>query len=97
MDLQTILKDSKTTIVDVREPQEYQSGHIEGAVNIPLGTIPMRIEEFKQMSKPLVVYCRSGMRSAQAQGFLKAHGVEQIYNGGSIFDVHQLLIHRKPV
>ena len=47
MDLQEILKMQGTTLVDVRTVEEYEEGTIEGAVNIPLHTIPVRIEEIK--------------------------------------------------
>lgn len=39
------------------------------------------------MSKPIVAYCRSGMRSGQAVAFLKAQGCSEVYNGGSIMDL----------
>lgn len=75
--------DLKTaTIVDVREISECEMGMVEGSINIPLGGVPNKIEEFKAMKKPLVLCCRSGARSGQAVEFLAANGVEDIYNGG---------------
>ena len=70
------------TIVDVREPSEYEQGMVEGSINIPLGDVPNRIEEFKAMKKPLVLCCRSGARSGQAVQFLEANGVVDLFNGG---------------
>lgn len=70
------------TIIDVREPNECAMGMVEGSVNIPLGQVPNKIEEFKAMKKPLVLCCASGGRSGQAVQFLAANGVEDIYNGG---------------
>ena len=73
---------NEATIVDVREPYEFQSGRVEGSINIPLGQIPGMIEEFKNMKKPLVLCCASGGRSSQATSFLAHNGVEEVYNGG---------------
>lgn len=87
MDLRNIFNQSNTTIIDVREPFEFSSGHAAGAINIPLGTIPSRVNEIKKMGTPVVVYCRSGMRSANAMGYLKAQGIQDVYNGGSLDEV----------
>lgn len=73
---------NEATIVDVREPYEFQSGRVEGSINIPLGQVPGMIEEFKNMKKPLVLCCASGGRSSQATSFLAQNGVEEVYNGG---------------
>lgn len=77
-----IINHPNATIVDVRTEGEFAGGKVEGSVNIPLDQVPHRVEEFKSMSKPLVVCCLSGGRSGQAVEFLKAQGVEDIYNGG---------------
>lgn len=87
MDLVQVLKEKEPTIVDVRQGFECLLGKAKGAINIPLGDIPNRIDEFKEMKKPIVVYCQSGGRSAQAMGFLMANGVKEIHNGGGIADV----------
>lgn len=71
------------TIVDVREVFECEKGMVDGSINIPLGQVPNKIEEFKAMKKPLVLCCKSGGRSGQAVDFLAANGVEDIYNGGA--------------
>ena len=73
---------NEATIVDVREVFECEMGMVEGAINIPLGDVSFKIEEFKAMPKPLVLCCASGNRSGQAVQFLAANGVEDIYNGG---------------
>lgn len=77
-----IINHPNATIVDVRTEGEFASGNVEGSINIPLDQVPHRVEEFKSMSKPLVVCCLSGGRSGQAVQFLKAQGVDEIYNGG---------------
>jgi rhodanese-related sulfurtransferase len=60
-------------IVDVRQPEEFNQGHIKGAVLIPLGTLETTYTSLPKTGK-LVVYCRSGHRSAQAVQFLLQHG-----------------------
>jgi phage shock protein E len=77
------------TIIDVRSPGEFMGGHVAGSKNIPLQDVPTRIEEFKEMSAPIVLCCASGNRSGQATQFLKAHGIE-CQNGGSWLDVNNL-------
>ena len=69
--MEDLIKDPETTVIDVREINEFESGHFEGAINIPLGSIPMRIAELKAMNGPIVVYCRSGNRSGMAMSLLK--------------------------
>jgi rhodanese-related sulfurtransferase len=67
---------TKIMLVDVREPDEFAAGHIEGARLIPLGTLEASYRELPKGVK-LVVYCRSGKRSAKAVNFLLAHGYGQ--------------------
>ena len=82
MDLKEIINTDTASIVDVRSPGEYAMGNVEGSINIPLNEVPQKLEEFKSMSKPLIVCCASGGRSGQAAGFLASNGIEEIYNGG---------------
>ena len=72
---------------DVRTPAEFANEHLPGAVNIPLDKVLSRLDEFKQMSKPIVVYCRSGNRSQMAVSLLNRYGIEEAINGGSILDM----------
>jgi rhodanese-related sulfurtransferase len=72
----------EATIIDVRTPGEFAMGCVEGSTNIPLDQVPHKVEEFKNMKKPLVLCCASGGRSGQAVHFLEANGVDNIYNGG---------------
>ncbi|MEM7038390.1 MAG: rhodanese-like domain-containing protein [Bacteroidota bacterium] len=69
------------TIVDVRSPAEFSGGHIEGALNIPLGEVPENMADLKKLGTPVIVCCASGMRSGRAKRMLKAEGIE-VYNGG---------------
>ena len=67
------LREQGAFILDVREPQEWEAGHIPGATLIPLGQIPDRLSEIPQ-DQPVVVVCRSGNRSGQATQFLRQSG-----------------------
>jgi rhodanese-related sulfurtransferase len=91
MDVLAALKNGTATIVDVRSREEFQSGHIAGSINIPLQEVPTKVEEFKNMPKPLVLCCLSGGRSAQATGYLQQQGVEEVYNGGGWMEVNALV------
>lgn len=85
--MEDLIKDPETTVIDVREINEFESGHFEGAINIPLGNIPIRIAELKAMNGPIVVYCRSGNRSGMAMSLLKQAGLIDVYNGGALEDM----------
>jgi rhodanese-related sulfurtransferase len=73
---------------------EYMSGSVAGSKNIPLNEIPNRLDEFKSMQQPLVVFCRSGARSEQARGYLAAQGFE-VFNGGPWTNVNNMLAELK--
>ncbi len=72
-------------LLDVREPFEYEQDRIQDAVLIPLGTLSVRLNELPK-DRPIVVYCRSGRRSAQAVAFLREQGFISAQNlsGGII-------------
>ena len=59
--------DAPIKLIDVREHDEWMSGHISGATLIPLGTVPERLDEF--VGAPTYVICRSGGRSMHACRF----------------------------
>lgn len=69
-------------IIDVRTPYEYNSGHIKGSRNMPLDILQSRWQELRQLNKPVITVCHSGMRSSSAKSFLEAKGLKVI-NGGS--------------
>lgn len=85
--MQDLINNPTTTIVDVREKGEFASGNFPGAINIPIGNLPLKLDEFKAMSGPIVVYCRSGNRSGMAMNLLKQAGLSQVYNGGGISEM----------
>lgn len=69
------------TLVDVRTPGEYATGHIKGSVNIPLQQLETRLTKIP-VHRPVITCCASGMRSASAMKILKSHGYSEVYNGG---------------
>jgi len=88
MSIREIVKEGRGTIVDVRTPEEFMGGSVKGAINVPLHQLPDRVEELKQMQKPLVLCCASGNRSGRAQQFLMTQGVQDAFNGGSWLEVN---------
>jgi rhodanese-related sulfurtransferase len=75
------LKENGAIIIDVRTPQEFDHGHIQGSKNIPLDKIQREVKAIKNMNKPIITVCKSGARSGMAKSILKSAGVE-VYNGG---------------
>jgi rhodanese-related sulfurtransferase len=70
-------------LLDVRTVAEFEGGALPGAVNIPVQELPRRLSEIDP-HRPVVVYCRSGGRSAQAAGLLRGHGVAEVFDLGPI-------------
>jgi rhodanese-related sulfurtransferase len=77
-----LLVEAGATLVDVRTPEEFASGHLPGAVNIPVDELPRRFRELGEKQKPVVVYCRSGARSSRAEGVLEENGFQHVHNLG---------------
>jgi rhodanese-related sulfurtransferase len=69
-------------IVDVREPDEWEQGHIAHASLVPLATVPGNIESFD--GKPTYIVCRSGARSGQACDFLRGQGCSVVNVSGGM-------------
>lgn len=92
-DLATIQSNiSSPVIIDVRSPQEFATGSIEGAVNLPLKGLPdSLLSEGIELDEEVVVYCRSGRRSAQAKTVLKAAGFELVFDGGPMSQLEGVL------
>lgn len=67
----------KAQLIDVREPKEFEAGHILGARNIPSSQLRQRYKEIRP-DKPAYLYCQSGARSARAAMFLKKKGYTEL-------------------
>lgn len=76
------LVEAGAQLVDVRTPMEFYQGALPGALNLPLQTFRNAPEELDP-DKPVLLYCVSGNRSAQAMNYLKAVGFKNVYNIGS--------------
>ncbi len=79
-ELHSLLEDGEQfLLVDVREEEEYEQGHIPGAILFPLG----QLKENHALLDPeeaIVLICRSGLRSAEAAEFLSEQGYDRVYN-----------------
>lgn len=69
----------KAQLIDVREPNEFESGHILGARNIPLSQLKLRMKEIRP-DKPVYLYCQSGSRSGRAAVILHKRGYNELYH-----------------
>ena len=71
-------------LVDVRTGSEYEAGHVEGSINVPLGSIHMIVNHIRDINAPIFVYCQSGMRSGQATSMIKEMGFTNVTNIGGL-------------
>jgi hydroxyacylglutathione hydrolase len=78
-ELKTKLEFEKWTVLDVRNLEEYESGHIEGSLNIYVGTLPQRLNDIPR-DNPIAVICKSGTRSGFGCSILRKHGIMNICN-----------------
>jgi rhodanese-related sulfurtransferase len=82
-----MLADTSVALLDVREPDEFAEKHIVRAKLLPLGTIADNAEKLlPNKDQPLIVYCRSGGRSAQAAKLLVRMGYTRVYDAGGILN-----------
>ena len=81
----TSFVENGSLVVDVREPDEYESGHIPGAILVPLSTVLSNTSEFRS-NEIVYVVCRSGGRSMQACEMLHEVGISNVVNvaGGTM-------------
>lgn len=85
-----ILKDA--VIVDVRKPSEYETAHVEGAINLPMGQMENMISKLDK-SKTYITYCDQGLRSIKGQKELKNLGFSEVLNGGTSVRINKSLQH----
>jgi rhodanese-related sulfurtransferase len=72
-------RDSGAILLDVREPVEYASGHVPGAVNLPQADLADRLDELPR-DRPVVLICQGGYRSLRAAQFLKQTGFTRVFS-----------------
>ena len=81
------LRSEGSAVVDVREPDEWQAGHVADALHIPLGELPARLEsELPDRDAPILLHCRSGARSARAAEYLATQGYTNVVNLKALID-----------
>ena len=84
IDALVALDPRQVPLFDVRQPDEYEEGHVPGAVLVPLAEVPDRVGEFPT-DLTIYVVCRSGARSANAVAFLRSSGVDAVnVDGGTM-------------
>lgn len=79
-----VLVSQGAVLLDVRTVEEFNEKHLPHALNVPLHELPNRLGELPDKSRPVVVHCRSGGRSAQAALLLKRAGYHQVLDLGAM-------------
>ena len=80
----------KLNIIDVREPWENAEGRIEGSQNIPLGSLPSKLDDLEDLKgEEVIVHCKGGGRSASAKAFLAQQGFVNVRNLIGGFSAYQ--------
>ena len=75
--------DANIVLLDVRSQEEYDQGHLDGAMLIPVGELKDRIGELGDNKQaPIIVYCKRGIRSERAKNILEENGFANVVNGG---------------
>ncbi|HSI94987.1 MAG TPA: rhodanese-like domain-containing protein [Methylophilaceae bacterium] len=89
-----IIKSELPILVDVREPEEFAQGHLAGAINVPRGVLEFKVDPSNPAGMPtlfdksaqMVVYCKSGARSALAAQTLRTLGYKSVTSMGGGFE-----------
>jgi NADPH-dependent 2,4-dienoyl-CoA reductase/sulfur reductase-like enzyme/rhodanese-related sulfurtransferase len=77
-------------LLDVRTPKEFEAGTIQNAINIPLDEIRNHIDFIKDQNKPIVIFCRRGLRGYLAELILKNHNIKDMVNVAGGITVWQM-------
>jgi rhodanese-related sulfurtransferase len=74
------MNDAETLVIDVREPEEFLKGHIEGSISTPLGNLAAHLSTIEtHKDKPVLIACQNGTRSASAGKLLTKAGFQQVF------------------
>lgn len=69
------------TIIDVREPWEFEESRIPGAQNIPLNSLPTKLDDLEDLkTQEVIVHCKSGARATSAKAYLTQQGFTNVRN-----------------
>jgi phage shock protein E len=77
-----IIAAGRFSLLDVRSDAEYASGHLPGALHIPVDALALNLSLIHELQRPIIIYCHSGYRSGIAVEFLQQHNIEGAINGG---------------
>ena len=77
--LATHLQTAAPMLLDVREPWEFDTCHIDGSINIPMAQVPQRLDEL-QAEDEIIVICHHGIRSQQVIWFLQQQAFKNLVN-----------------
>jgi rhodanese-related sulfurtransferase len=74
----SLIAEGKAKLIDVREPWEFATAHVQGSVDMPMGDVPARAHRELDPEERLVVMCHHGMRSMNVTVWLRNQGFEQV-------------------
>lgn len=74
----------ESVLLDVRTKDEFDAGTLQNAIHIPLQDLHLRFQEVKHLNKPVIVYCKGGVRAAKAVKFLNLQNIDAINGGGML-------------
>jgi rhodanese-related sulfurtransferase len=78
LEAQALLNGKQARLIDVREPWELATAHVEGSVAMPMGDVPARAHQELDPEERLVVMCHHGVRSMNVTVWLRQQGFEQV-------------------
>ncbi|WP_156108467.1 rhodanese-like domain-containing protein [Campylobacter sputorum] len=82
-----------SVIIDVRIKDQFNAGHIDGALNIPLADIDANMDKFKSLNgKKIIFYCNTGKQSGQAAKKLEEKGIQNVFNADGVKDYNYNLV-----
>ena len=81
-----IIDRENVLLLDVRTEEEFVTGHIPSAINIPVQELEARVDELESKEQKILIYCKSGRRSVIACEILEAYGYTNLYNIGGVVD-----------
>lgn len=81
-----IIENEQVLLLDVRTDEEFVTGHIPNAINIPVQELEERLNELKDKNEKILIYCKSGRRSVIACEILEEYGYTNLYNMGGVVD-----------
>ena len=82
----SLIAEGKAKLIDVREPWEFATAHVQGSVDMPMGDVPARAHRELDPEERLVVMCHHGMRSMNVTVWLRNQGFEQVQSLRGVID-----------